>query len=141
MRISDWSSDVCSSDLDRLHRHRDAGRIGEGEVALRRHRLRRDDLDFPGAAVAVIKQRLAVGKLHLAAAVHSLSSRNIHKMRARVFPLAPPRENVTGNVGWQMIAKPRPPALPCRLQSLSRGGCPPPLRNPRTATPRLPRRR
>src|SRR3546814_12127082 len=44
---------------DRLHRHRDAGRIGEGEVALRRHRLRRDDLDFPGAAVAVIKQRLA----------------------------------------------------------------------------------
>src|SRR3546814_5612370 len=42
MRISDWSSDVCSSDLDILLQHRDRARLialtGIGADQSRRHR-------------------------------------------------------------------------------------------------------
>ena len=45
-----------------LDRHRDAGRIGERQVALRRHRLRGHDLQLAGPALAVEGQRLLVGE-------------------------------------------------------------------------------
>src|SRR3546814_10354692 len=73
MRISDWSSDVCSSDLDRLwhglvpgdgpyHRRRSA-QAEAGTAEPRRHAARlyradgchvrrRDDLQFPAKCIA-----------------------------------------------------------------------------------------
>ncbi len=46
---------------DRLHRHGDAGRIGERQVALRRHRLGGDDLELAGPPARMELQRLLVG--------------------------------------------------------------------------------
>ncbi len=46
---------------DRLHGHGDAGRIGEREIALRRHRLGGDDLQLARPAARVEQQRLLVG--------------------------------------------------------------------------------
>src|SRR3546814_7640251 len=48
MRISDWSSDVCSSDLERLHEH--AREFDEARIA-RRDELRRRARLEPGAAI------------------------------------------------------------------------------------------
>src|SRR3546814_15320715 len=49
MRISDWSSDVCSSDLtEQEHRHR----RGEPRLALRQAGIGRDALDHPPVGVA-----------------------------------------------------------------------------------------
>ena len=53
---------------DRLHRHRDAGRIGETEVALRRHRLGGDDLDFPRPSARVILDRFGFREFDVALA-------------------------------------------------------------------------
>ncbi len=47
---------------DRQHRHRDAGRIGQRQVALRRHRLGGDDFELAGPALAVEQQRFLVGE-------------------------------------------------------------------------------
>ena len=47
---------------DRQHRHRDAGRIGERQVALGRHRLGGDDFELAGPALAVEQQRFLVGE-------------------------------------------------------------------------------
>src|SRR3546814_11425487 len=41
MRISDWSSDVCSSDLGEHRVERLRSGIGDGDAAHRHHRLRR----------------------------------------------------------------------------------------------------
>ena len=49
--------------VDRLHRHRDAGRIGERQVALRGHRLGGDDLDLPRTAFRMEEQGFAFGEL------------------------------------------------------------------------------
>ncbi len=54
---------------DRLYRHGHAGRIGQTQIALRRHRLRGDDLDFPRADRLVIEQRLTLGEAHSAVLV------------------------------------------------------------------------
>ncbi|MDQ1232201.1 hypothetical protein QE379_003627 [Sphingomonas sp. SORGH_AS 879] len=48
---------------DGEHGHRDAGRIGQRQVALRRHRLGRDDLDLAGASLGMEQQGLALGEL------------------------------------------------------------------------------
>src|SRR3546814_3144531 len=48
MRISDWSSDVCSSDLDR----HDIGMTGKGEVAAARPTPREQILDRPVGSLA-----------------------------------------------------------------------------------------
>ena len=45
---------------DGEHRNRDAGRIGEREIALRRHRLGGDDLELARPALAVKQQGLLV---------------------------------------------------------------------------------
>ena len=47
---------------DGQHRHGDARRIGQRQVALRRHRLGGDDLELAGAAAAVELQRFLVGE-------------------------------------------------------------------------------
>ena len=47
---------------DGEHRHGDAGRIGEREIALRRHRLGGDDLELSRPALAVEQQRFLVGE-------------------------------------------------------------------------------
>ena len=47
---------------DRQHRHRDAGRIGERQVALGRHRLGGDDFELAGPALAVKQQRFLIGE-------------------------------------------------------------------------------
>ena len=47
---------------DGQHRHGDARRIGERQVALRRHRLGGDDLELAGPALAVELQRFLVGE-------------------------------------------------------------------------------
>ena len=47
---------------DGQHRHRDAGRIGERQVALRRHRLGGDDFELAGPALAVKQQRFLIGE-------------------------------------------------------------------------------
>ena len=47
---------------DRQHRHRDAGRIGQRQVALGRHRLGGDDFELAGPALAVKQQRFLVGE-------------------------------------------------------------------------------
>ena len=46
---------------DRLDRHGDARRIGQRQVALRRHRLRRHDFELAGSPLGVELQRLLVG--------------------------------------------------------------------------------
>ena len=51
---------------DRLDRDRDAGRISEAEVALRRHRLGGDDLDLARAAARVEFERLGFGEFDVA---------------------------------------------------------------------------
>ncbi len=55
---------------DRAHRHRHAGRISEGEVALRRHRLGGDDLDLAGPPHGVEFERLGLGEFDVAALAH-----------------------------------------------------------------------
>ena len=47
---------------DRQHRHGDAGRIGERQIALGRHRLGGDDFELAGPALAVEQQRFLVGE-------------------------------------------------------------------------------
>ena len=47
---------------DRQHRNGDAGRIGERQIALRRHRLGRHDFELARAALAVKQQRFLVGE-------------------------------------------------------------------------------
>ena len=47
---------------DGEHRHRDAGRIGERQIALRRHRLGRHDFELAGTAPGMKKQRFLVGE-------------------------------------------------------------------------------
>ena len=47
---------------DRQHRHGDARRIGQREVALGRHRLGRDNFEFSGLAFAVKQQGFLVGE-------------------------------------------------------------------------------
>ena len=47
---------------DGQHRHRDARRIGERQVALRRHRLGGDHFELAGAALAVKQQGFLVGE-------------------------------------------------------------------------------
>ena len=46
---------------DRAHRHRDAGRISEAQVALRRHRLGGDDLDLARPPARVEFERFGFG--------------------------------------------------------------------------------
>ena len=55
---------------DRPHRHRDSGRISEAQIALRRHRLGRDDLDLPGPPLGVEVQRFLLGEFDVAAFAH-----------------------------------------------------------------------
>ena len=47
---------------DGQHRHGDAGRIGQRQVALRRHRLGRDDLELARPPLRVEQQRFLVGE-------------------------------------------------------------------------------
>ncbi len=47
---------------DREHRDGDAGRVGEREVALGRHRLGRDDLELAGTTLAVKQQGFLIGE-------------------------------------------------------------------------------
>ena len=47
---------------DRQHRNGDAGRIGERQIALRRHRLGRHDFELSRPALAVKQQGFLVGK-------------------------------------------------------------------------------
>ncbi len=47
---------------DGQHRHRDAGRIGEREIALSRHRLGGDHFELARPALAVKQQRFLVGE-------------------------------------------------------------------------------
>ena len=47
---------------DGQHRHRDARRIGERQVALRRHRLGGDHFELAGAALAVKQQGFLIGE-------------------------------------------------------------------------------
>ena len=47
---------------DRQHRDRDAGRIGERKVALRRHRLGGHDFELAGPALAVKQQGFLIGE-------------------------------------------------------------------------------
>ena len=53
---------------DRLHRHGDAGRISEAEVALGRHRLRRDDLDLARPPARMEFERLGFREFDVALA-------------------------------------------------------------------------
>src|SRR3546814_3958079 len=63
MRISDWSSDVCSSDLAFLHRHDDA--VLDGDRATKA-RLRRHHLGIGEAQRdARFRRRLSIQKLFL----------------------------------------------------------------------------
>ena len=57
---------------DRQHRHRDARRIGERQVALGRHGLGRHDFELAGAAMGVELQRLLVGEGRAVAAGRAL---------------------------------------------------------------------
>ena len=59
---------------DGLDRDRHSGRIGEAQVALGRHRLRRDDLDLARASPRVEIQRFGAREFDVALA-HSLSCR------------------------------------------------------------------
>ena len=47
---------------DRQHRHGDAGRIGQRQIALRRHRLGGDDLKLAGPAHAMELQGFLIGE-------------------------------------------------------------------------------
>ena len=47
--------------MDCLDRHGDAGRIGQRQIALRRHRLCRDNLDLAWSPARVEIQRFLVG--------------------------------------------------------------------------------
>src|SRR3546814_1990481 len=62
MRISDWSSDVCSSDLLPLHEHRAVGidlRHGDADLA-------REHVLLPGGALAVEAALAAEGRVRFA---------------------------------------------------------------------------
>ncbi len=52
------------------HRDGDAGRISQRQVALRRHRLGRNDLDLAGAAGRMEKQRFTLGKFDIRVVGH-----------------------------------------------------------------------
>ena len=58
---------------DRQHRHGDAGRIGERQIALRRHGLRRHHLDLAGAPLGMEQQGLLVGEARPGAARNRLA--------------------------------------------------------------------
>jgi hypothetical protein len=65
---------------DGLDRHSHTRRIGQAQVALRRHRLGGDDLDFARAACAVVEQRLALGETDIAFVRHQLFSSVAHAL-------------------------------------------------------------
>ena len=67
---------------DRAHRHGDARRISEAEVALRRHRLGGDDLDLAGPAHGMEVQRLGLREFDVAAFAHAALSCFRHRSRA-----------------------------------------------------------
>jgi hypothetical protein len=77
---------------DGQHRHGDAGRIGERQIALRRHRLGGDHFQFAGAALTMEQQRFLIGK-----------SRPVAARFLRHFntlpPAAGPKSNVSGRAG------------------------------------------
>ena len=77
---------------DRQHRHRDARRIGERKVALGRHRLGGDDLQFAGPANAVKLQGFLVGEGRPAAAGGGLGG-HYYSMNTTGMP---GRVNVSG---------------------------------------------
>ena len=56
---------------DGAHRHGDAGRISEAQVALRRHRLGGDDLDLARPALGVEVERLVLREFDVAAFAHA----------------------------------------------------------------------
>ena len=58
---------------DRQHRNGDARRIGQRQIALRRHRLGGDDFELAGPALAVKQQRFLVGEDRPLAAAAVLS--------------------------------------------------------------------
>src|SRR3546814_11524504 len=65
MRISDWSSDVCSSDLPRL---RPFGEPRRGEAC----RL---------ASASVVEPEMMLGRLHIAITVLARTARHAHRDR------------------------------------------------------------
>ena len=62
---------------DFLDRHGDAGRIGEAEVALGRHRLRRDDLDLARPPARMEIQRFGAREFDVAFAQFALPSASL----------------------------------------------------------------
>ncbi len=59
---------------DRQHRHGDARRIGQRQVALGRHRLGRHDFELARAALAMEQQRFLIGEGRTVAAVAGFRS-------------------------------------------------------------------
>src|SRR3546814_18774340 len=115
MRISDWSSDVCSSDLDvvRAHAHLD--------VQVARRRARRAGLALPGQADAVAavdtgrhlhRQDLFLLHAARAAAFRARAAENLAPsmaLRARLPPrtaaaLEPPLADRTGALSGKRVA-------------------------------------
>src|SRR3546814_6924565 len=95
MRISDWSSDVCSSDLDDVHRPRDQGLDGAAEEAgdqAQRDAGAEGDDDDDGADVERIARAMDEARQHVAAdgvgAEYELPASAFHPHRRRQKVLA-----------------------------------------------------
>ena len=91
---------VCG---DRLHRNRDAGRVGERQIALGRHRLCRHDLELSGPAARVKLKRLLIGDRGAFQRVVGLVSHGQFLVHARVEL----GDGVRG-IGFQPLARRRP---------------------------------
>src|SRR3546814_2412613 len=87
MRISDWSSDVCSSDLDGASAGRqcdvlEAGEIGPGQLAFlscTAYETVAVELGVQGDAVDFREQRLVLGVEHAALGVAELVGTGLHR--------------------------------------------------------------
>ncbi len=83
--------------VDGLHRHGDAGRIGQRQVALGRHGLRRDDLELAGPTLGMELERFLVRDR---AALGSAAFYVVHCYRGPVVACQGP-EHRRGERGWE----------------------------------------
>src|SRR3546814_10970265 len=64
MRISDWSSDVCSSDLLARTLHRRAWQVAGGHVVAVQRAIAHQRVESGAHALGGLQHRLVVGALH-----------------------------------------------------------------------------
>src|SRR3546814_19854043 len=106
MRISDWSSDVCSSDLPRVRFDQQAEAVAQLEIAVR-EAWRGDAVDEAGRRVVFFHERRIEGQRMRALRGDRIDQRRSHR-QAVLAPLLTTAERGVGKASGS----------PCRSQGV-----------------------